>query len=292
MKRTKWSSTLLLTLALCTARLVQADDGHAGHQHKHGETKPTTGPHGGAVSVVDGYYCEVVFQPKSVRVYLFDSQGKPLATKGVRGSVTMKVTGNPKQYRYNLYPKATEDAEQNSLSLSIDLSRIRDGGMTASFALQGVSRAGQPIAFTQTFRLTADAEQSAIAQQRICPVSGKKLGSMGRPIQTIVNGRAVFVCCKGCIGRLQRDPGRYLARLPYPAPAQATKEDAAAITRQGMCPVMEEPLRSMGVPWKVTVKGQSVFVCCKGCIKKVQQRPDFYIAKVTELTRAIRKPQQ
>ena len=49
---------------------------------------------------------------------------------------------------------------------------------------------------------------------------------------------------------------------------------------QKTCPVMGEELGSMGPPIPVTVKGQTVYVCCRGCVSKVQRDPDTYLAKV------------
>src|SRR5262249_40436448 len=36
------------------------------------------------------------------------------------------------------------------------------------------------------------------AKQKVCPVTGEPLDSMGGPVRLIVEGRTVFVCCKGC----------------------------------------------------------------------------------------------
>ena len=55
---------------------------------------------------------------------------------------------------------------------------------------------------------------------------------------------------------------------------------------QRTCPVTGEELGSMGNPISVTVKGETVLVCCKGCVKKVQQSPDKYLAKVRAETGA------
>ena len=45
-------------------------------------------------------------------------------------------------------------------------------------------------------------------------------------------------------------------------------------------------LKPDGSEWKVYAKGNPIFVCCKGCIKKVQQNPDLYIAKTAGLNRS------
>lgn len=88
----------------------------------------------------------------------------------------------------------------------------------------------------------------------------------------------MFVCCKGCIKRVAADPAKYVAMLPPPPATRATQADAAAIAAQKTCPVMDEPLGSMGAPWKVPVAGGTVFVCCKGCIKRVRAEPAKYLS--------------
>jgi hypothetical protein len=50
--------------------------------------------------------------------------------------------------------------------------------------------------------------------------------------------------------------------------------------------VTGEELGSMGNPIPVTVKGETVLVCCQGCVKKVQRNPDKYLAKVHAETKS------
>jgi len=57
---------------------------------------------------------------------------------------------------------------------------------------------------------------------------------------------------------------------------------AAALGGQKTCPVTGEPLGSMGPPVPVTVKGQTIYVCCAGCADTVQAEPDLYLAKVMQ----------
>ncbi len=61
---------------------------------------------------------------------------------------------------------------------------------------------------------TAADDGLLIAAQKICPVTGEPLGSMGAPVRVAVAGKAVFVCCKGCEKPLLRSPAEYLAKLP------------------------------------------------------------------------------
>jgi YHS domain-containing protein len=58
------------------------------------------------------------------------------------------------------------------------------------------------------------------------------------------------------------------------------QDDKTLIARQKVCPVTGEPLGSMGPPFKVVVNGRTVFLCCKGCEKKIRQNPEKYFAKL------------
>ena len=51
------------------------------------------------------------------------------------------------------------------------------------------------------------------ALQKICPVTGLDLNSMGGPVPVEVAGRKVFICCVGCVGALKKDPEKHLAKL-------------------------------------------------------------------------------
>jgi hypothetical protein len=63
-----------------------------------------------------------------------------------------------------------------------------------------------------------------------------------------------------------------------------TPEDRALAEEQKFCAHMtEEPLGKMGVPIKLMVKGEPVFVCCQGCDKKVLDDPDAALATVKRL---------
>ncbi|MEN8716364.1 MAG: hypothetical protein ABF384_15735 [Verrucomicrobiales bacterium] len=46
-----------------------------------------------------------------------------------------------------------------------------------------------------------------------CPVTGKKLGSMGDPVSIVHNGQEVKFCCPPCIAKFKANPEKYLANL-------------------------------------------------------------------------------
>lgn len=58
---------------------------------------------------------------------------------------------------------------------------------------------------------------------------------------------------------------------------------------QGTCPVTGAALGSMGVPVKITLRGQPVFLCCKGCIGKAKRSPDEMLKKVADAAEANKR---
>jgi hypothetical protein len=57
-------------------------------------------------------------------------------------------------------------------------------------------------------------DRQLIARQKVCPVTGEDLESMGGPVKVVIDGRAVFVCCKSCEKPLRGKPEKYLPKLP------------------------------------------------------------------------------
>jgi len=47
---------------------------------------------------------------------------------------------------------------------------------------------------------------------------------------------------------------------------------------QRTCPVGDAPLGSMGMPYKVTVQGRDVYLCCEGCQGALEKDPEKYFA--------------
>ena len=67
-------------------------------------------------------------------------------------------------------------------------------------------------------------------------------------------------------------------------------EDRRIAQQQGYCPIQSDNrLGSMGTPVKVTLKGQDVFLCCKGCEEEARADPDKTLAKVAKLKERVKK---
>lgn len=70
-----------------------------------------------------------------------------------------------------------------------------------------------PVAVSPTNTVTARADAKPYGGQKTCPVMAEELGSMGPPIPVTVKGETVYVCCRGCAAKVQRDPDLYLAKV-------------------------------------------------------------------------------
>ena len=46
-----------------------------------------------------------------------------------------------------------------------------------------------------------------------CPVSGDKLGEMGKPYTFVYQGQEVKLCCSGCKKDFDKDPAKYLKKI-------------------------------------------------------------------------------
>src|SRR5262245_2079683 len=108
-------------------------------------------------------------------------------------------------------------------------------------------------------------------------------------------GVAAGLIAAGCDGPptgpvpLKRGPGDQHG----PPPDGATGSSVAKLAKlsvadrklaeaQKTCPASGEPLGSMGVPPKLTLNGEVVFVCCASCVKEAEKDPDATLKKVAE----------
>ena len=120
-------------------------------------------------------------------------------------------------------------------------------------------------------------DQLQIAVQKICPTTGNKLGTHGKPIKVKIGKEEIFLCCQGCLkGKVN--------------PKHWATIHANFAKAQTKCPVMNKPLPK-NPKWTI-VKGRIVYVCCPPCTKKIAADPGKYLGKVTQLyTASVRKEQ-
>ena len=163
-------------------------------------------------------------------------------------------------------------------------------------------------------------DRALVDAQKYCPIlKNNRLGSMGPPVKLDVDGRTVFICCEGCKEQALDDPQKTLAQVaktrgaaptsaeavakpanvapavPKPAKkspdarikaalAKLSPEERKLAEAQRLCPVLEDSrLGSMGVPVKLTIDGETVFVCCAGCKEEAQANAKETLRKIKNL---------
>ena len=47
-----------------------------------------------------------------------------------------------------------------------------------------------------------------------CLVTDNELGSMGKVITKVYDGQEIKFCCKPCVKKFEKNPAKYLAKLP------------------------------------------------------------------------------
>ena len=276
---------LIAAIASCNAVAQTADKGPSEALHQgqsHVGLSETAGPHGGSVRQANGVQIETVVNQGGIQLFLYDRADKPMAVNQGRGVASLRVTGNAKRYRYDLLPDG-----KGALTAPVNLAKIAGRQIELEIQLIGISAAIGRIALQEVASVPLSEMQLAevaIARQKICPVSGKPLGSMGQPVVVDVDGGQVYVCCAGCADAVKADPAKYAGGRAKITVTPLTEADTALIKKQAKCPVMDESLGSMGQPIKVMVGDKPIFLCCKGCIKKIKAEPAKYLAMVSDKT--------
>ncbi|MCK6456713.1 MAG: hypothetical protein L6Q92_09320 [Phycisphaerae bacterium] len=99
--------------------------------------------------------------------------------------------------------------------------------------------------------------------QVTCPVSGK---AVDKKAFVEKDGQKVYFCCKDCIAKYEKEPGRYVAPL------------AGSYTYQARCPVTGAPIDPTAF---IKLKGgQTVYFCCDKCDEKFLKDPGKYAPKL------------
>ena len=268
--------SILVTYTSCSAVFAQSLE----HDHPHKKTevtsekvikqakkKPTEkslGPQGGMLQKLESLQIESVIQETGISIFAYDLQTKTLNLSKARGLITLKIDGQPKRFRYDLFPVISKDQPANSLKVYVDLSKYSSRRVAINGQIVGLPAAGKkPLKFSlqTSFPLSADQKlAAAIAAQKICPVSKQPLGSMGDPIGVKIGDQTIYVCCAGCTKALQGNPKKFLANLKQPTKPQVVKadtSDAKYVAAQKLCPVMDEPLDAIGRPLQNGCDGQS-----------------------------------
>ncbi|NQU39552.1 MAG: hypothetical protein HQ523_06335 [Lentisphaerae bacterium] len=109
---------------------------------------------------------------------------------------------------------------------------------------------------------TAEAKTNVVVQTT-CPVMG---GKIKQDLYVDHEGKRVYVCCKGCIAKLQKDPLKYIAKMEA--------EGVTVAKVQTLCPVMGGKIKKEHY---LDHDGKRIYVCCPGCLKKLAAEAAQYI---------------
>jgi Cu(I)/Ag(I) efflux system membrane fusion protein len=291
-----------------------------------------------------------------------------------------------------IYPELQTSTRTNRVRFEIDNADLRlRSGMYATVHLQNPVNQMEPFkSVLQSSQTPIDDPEKLISLQRICPVTGAPLGSMGAPVAATLGDRPVYICCDACRKKLadhadyylarmhtvttegvlsvpelavidtgrekvvyiEREPGLYegvevklgpksgglyaviegllpgdrvaaagaflidaetrlnpAASAAYfgagggpsngrpssspegSAPSGPTGDDRKNLEKlplaeqelarsQQLCPITNMPLGSMGVPFKIVIADETVFVCCKACVQRAQREAQKTLEKV------------
>lgn len=247
-----------------------------------------TGANGGIVQSVGELTVEMVIKDAGILILFSDGKGSSIAASDASGSLTFKIEDKPKEYILKLQP-----LKNGGLGAAIDLTKLKGKILHMNVTIYGLedpSIVDQALEFHMTGKLSDTlSDELLISLQKTCPVTGKSLGSMGKPPKIMIDGKPLFVCCEPCSERAKSKSEEYLKKYysdkgkeVRPGVFEATLADAVAIASQKNCPVMDEELGGMGVPQKVNVNGKSIYICCAGCAKKLISEPEKYLAMLAE----------
>jgi Cu(I)/Ag(I) efflux system membrane fusion protein len=134
-----------------------------------------------------------------------------------------------------IYPELNPETRTNRVRISVDNPKLLlRPGMFATVLVK------TPIDETEPFKSQlAKARQAPtddaglVAFQKFCPVTGKRLGSMGDPLKVSINNRTVFLCCAGCESTFKEHPEKYLAKLASPPEEEVLSVPEQAVIDTG-----------------------------------------------------------
>ena len=210
-----------LALGLGLGGIAPADDGH-----KHGAPL-----HGGKVAMTKEYHFEAVFAKDGLKVYPRSHEDQPLDASRLTGTATFYHPSSPKPwFERKLAPTAASPGRAPaSIGSEVDLSKVPATGVKVEFKVEGLPEPAETTAgFTVPFApapgkelvvtKATQADARAVAALKTCPVSKEALDSMGGPLKVTLGDKSTFICCKGCLKKVEADPGKYLSASATSSP--------------------------------------------------------------------------
>ena len=128
-------------------------------------------------------------------------------------------------------------------------------------------------------------EKKPKAVNTLCPLTDEKVDPDVATTQ--YKGKTVGFCCADCAKDFGKDPAKHIKKVEAEEArnkkeAAKTQEKPAAekpVAVNKFCPIEPEHAVDETVAMS-TYKGKKVGFCCEDCIKKFEQDPDAYAAKL------------
>ena len=136
------------------------------------------------------------------------------------------------------------------------------------------------VSFGQEPRPTAATDPYTLDS---CPVSGKKLGSMGDPVVKVISGREVRFCCAGCVSTFKKDSVKQFKKLNTKLAAEQRRYYPSS-----KCLISNEEI-DPGEAIEVFVGNRLVRLCCGGCEAKLTAKPKKYLARIDKAARKAQR---
>jgi len=209
-----------------------ADDSHAGHSECHlpnGGLPPLEQrtPHGGLFLEAGSNSLEVVYLPQETRVYLYGKSRQPLSARELRAQMSMQLPSQTgvRQFALQYVAQPIGSKDQDYVATAVDVTQLPDE-TPIKFRFENLpDRPHSKAEFNPLFSrcqvrpyvarvLLTQADREGLARQQTCPITGATLGSMGDPIKVLVGDRPLYLCCTGCIDKVEETSGNPPARLP------------------------------------------------------------------------------
>lgn len=119
-----------------------------------------------------------------------------------------------------------------------------------------------------TATLGATADEQKAKPQETCPVMK---GKINKALYVDAEGKRIYVCCKGCIATIKKDPKKYIKKLE--------DRGETVATLQTKCPVMGGAINKK---LYVDAGGKRLYVCCNGCQETIKKDPEAHIKKIVD----------
>lgn len=117
--------------------------------------------------------------------------------------------------------------------------------------------------------------QAAHYPLEVCVVSGEALGSMGKPVQLVLDGMLVQLCCDRCTAKAEKQ-----AKVMADKVRQAAYEKQREAYPLATCVVSGEELGDE--PTEAMFGQTLVRFCCEKCLAKFERDPAAHVGRLHE----------